>query len=79
MAGGTTGIRLSGVRAGSPADSAGLRRDDVIIRIGDQEVPDLRAMTEVLRSHRPGDIVEITFLREGVEQKVKTRLGTRGA
>jgi len=79
MAGGTTGIRLSGVRSGSPADSAGLRRDDVIIRIGDQEVPDLQAMTDVLRSHRPGDVVEITFLRDGVEQKVKTRLGTRGA
>ena len=53
------GVRLLGVRAGSPAEKAGLRGDDIITRIGDMNVPDLQAMTDALRSHQPGDTVEI--------------------
>ena len=57
------GVRLVGVRAGSPAEQAGLRGDDIITRIGDIEVPDLQAMTDALRSHQPGDTVEIVVRR----------------
>lgn len=72
------GVRLTGVRAGSPAELAGLRGDDIIIRIGDIAVPDLQAMTNALRAHHPGDVVEVRFLRKGVEQGVKVTLGSRG-
>jgi hypothetical protein len=78
MAGGSAGVRITGVRAGSPAESAGLQRDDVIIRIGEMDVPDLQAMTEALRSHKPGDVVEIRFRRGGTEQRITATLGTRG-
>ena len=72
------GVRITGVRAGSPAASAGLQRDDIITRIGNMEVPDLQTMTDALRSHRPGDVVEIRIMRDGVEQRLKATLGTRG-
>jgi peptidase M28-like protein/PDZ domain-containing protein len=72
------GVRLTGVRAGSPAEKAGLRGDDVIIAIGDKKTPDLQAMAEALRAHRAGDMVEVHFLRGGVEQTVTVTLGTRG-
>lgn len=72
------GVRLTGVRAGSPAEKAGLKGNDIIVGIGDRAVPDLQAMTNVLRQHRPGDVVEIRFLREGVEQRTTVTLGTRG-
>jgi acetylornithine deacetylase/succinyl-diaminopimelate desuccinylase-like protein len=78
MAGTAGGVRLSGVRAGSPADKAGLRRDDVITRIGTQDVPDLQAMTDALRSHKPGDVVEITVKRGSELAKVQATLGSRG-
>ena len=55
------GVRLVGVRAGSPAEKAGLRGDDIITRIGSMEMPDLQAMTDALRSHTPGDTVEIVI------------------
>lgn len=72
------GVRLTGVRAGSPAEQAGLKGNDIIIGIGDRAVPDLQAMTNVLRQHKPGDMVEVRFLREGVEQRTTVTLGTRG-
>ena len=36
------GVRLLGVRAGSPAEKAGLRGDDIITRIGDMTCPTCR-------------------------------------
>ena len=78
MSGSSGGVRLTAVRAGSPAEQAGLKGDDIITQIGDLPVPDLQAMTNALRQHRSGDVVEIRFLRGGSEQKVSVTLGTRG-
>jgi hypothetical protein len=78
MAGGDPhGVRISGVRAGSPAEAAGLKADDVITRIGDLDVPDLQAMTTALRSHKPGDRVEIRVLRGSQSMLLVATLGTR--
>ena len=72
------GVRLLGVRAGSPAEQAGLRGDDIITRIGSMEIPDLQAMSEALRSHAPGDTVSIVIRRGAKVTTVRARLGTRG-
>jgi hypothetical protein len=72
------GVRLVGVRAGSPAEKAGLRGDDIITRIGTVETPDLQAMTDALRGHRPGDSVDIVVRRGATVTTLRARLGTRG-
>jgi hypothetical protein len=72
------GVRLVGVRAGSPAEKAGLRGDDIITRIGATDTPDLQAMTEALRSHRPGETVEIVVRRGATVTTLRATLGTRG-
>jgi len=77
MAGDEGGVKLSGVRAGSPAEKAGLQRDDVITRIGDMPISDLQAMTDALRAHKPGDVVPITVQRDGKPLTVTVTLGAR--
>jgi hypothetical protein len=77
MTGGGAGVKLTGVRAGSPAEAAGLRADDVITRIGDMDVPDLQAMSDALRAHKPGDVVRIEVLRAGQHTTVTATLATR--
>ena len=72
------GVRLLGVRAGSPAEQAGLRGDDIITRIGDMNVPDLQAMAEALRSHQPGDTVDIVVRRGDQQTTLRATLGERG-
>jgi hypothetical protein len=72
------GVRLVGVRAGSPAEKAGLRGDDIITRIGGMETPDLQAMTEALRSHHPGETVEIVIRRGAAVTILRATLGARG-
>src|SRR4051812_38316849 len=78
MTGTPGGVRLVGVRAGSPAEKAGLRGDDIITRIGQTDVPDLQAMTDALRSHRPGETVEILVRRGAGITTLRATLGTRG-
>ena len=71
------GVRLMGIRKDSPADLGGLRAGDIITRIGPQPVPDLQAMTNALRSFKPGDAAEIKVLREGRELTLKVTFGRR--
>jgi hypothetical protein len=78
MTGAPGGVRLVGVRTGSPAEKAGLRGDDIITRIGSTDTPDLQAMTDALRIHRPGDTVEIVVRRGASVTTFRAKLGTRG-
>jgi hypothetical protein len=78
MTGAPGGVRLVGVRAGSPAEKAGLRGDDIITRIGGTETPDLQAMTDALRSHKPGEVVEIVVRRGATVTTLQATLGVRG-
>ena len=77
MSGTPGGVRLTAVRAGSPAEQAGLRGDDIITRIGDMDVPDLQAMTDALRAHKPGDVVNIVVRRGDSTATVRATLGRR--
>jgi hypothetical protein len=72
------GVRLSGVRAGSPADHAGLKGGDILIELGDKEIKNLYDMTDALRAHQPGETVVVVYLRNGQRIETKATLGKRG-
>ncbi len=72
------GVRLSGVSAGSPAEQAGMQKGDVLIRFDGEEIEDLYVFTDALRSHAPGDTVDVVVLREGEEVPLVAVLGSRG-
>ena len=73
------GVRLSGVRTGSPADSAGLRAGDVLTGLGGAVIANLQDFQNALMQHRPGDRVEIRFRRGDSTQTVMATLGGRPA
>lgn len=79
MAAGTVpGLKLSGVRAGSPAEKGGLKADDIIVEFGGAAVTDLQSYSDALYSHKPGDVVKVVFLRDGKRAETTVTLGTRG-
>jgi hypothetical protein len=79
MAGGDApGLKLTGVRAGSPADAAGIKAGDVIIELGGKPVKDLYQYSDALYSHNPGDEVVIVVLRNGQRVSLTVKLGKRG-
>lgn len=61
------GVRLGGVVPGSPAEKAGLAEGDVLLRLDDQEIADLRAFSERLKTLSPGQTVRVT-VRRGEEE-----------
>jgi hypothetical protein len=73
------GVKISGVRAGSPAEAAGLQPGDVITTIGAKRVMNLYDMTDALRSHQPGDTVVIVARRDGAERRLSAVLGKRAS
>ncbi|HWP38860.1 MAG TPA: M28 family peptidase [Gemmatimonadales bacterium] len=72
------GVRLTGVRAGSPAEAAGIKAGDVIVRLGDHEVTNLYQMTDALRAHKPGDSVLVVVIRDGQRLELRATLSQRG-
>ena len=72
------GVRLSGARGGSPAEKAGLKAGDILVKLGSHEVPDLQGMTNALRAYQPGDEVDVVVIRDGQRQTFKVTLGRRG-
>lgn len=73
------GVRLSGVRAGGPADAAGIQAGDIIVGIGTHTVANLYDMTDALNAHQPGDTVVVTVRRGTEELKLTAVLGRRGS
>jgi S1-C subfamily serine protease len=71
------GVLLAGVTPESPAAKAGLKKGDLLISMAGDPVLDLADMVEVLRSHPPGAAIEVVFLRDTTEHKVKVVLGVR--
>ena len=71
------GLRLTGVREGSPAADAGIRGGDIVVEFGGRDVGDIYAYTYALQDHEPGDAVEIVVLRDGERLTLTAVLGDR--
>ncbi|MBF0340168.1 MAG: PDZ domain-containing protein [Magnetococcales bacterium] len=59
------GVVLTRVAPGGPGEKAGMKTGDLIISLNGQSVSSPRAMSRILRSFRPGDLVEVTLNRNG--------------
>ncbi len=59
------GVKLSGVRAGSPAEKAGIQGGDVIVEFGGQKVANIYDYTFALDAVKIGQTVEVVVLRAG--------------
>ncbi len=60
------GLKISGARAGSAAEKAGLRANDTIIKFGGKDVRNIYDFMYLLEKYKPGDQVEI-LVRRGAD------------
>ena len=74
-----TGAKITGTSAGSPAEKAGLKPGDVIVRFGGKTITGLEDLSYALRDKKPGDEVEVVVVREGKEMVLRATLDRRGA
>ena len=73
----STGAVVRKVTAGSAAEKAGLKENDVVVAIDGAEVQRPDDVGAKIRRHKPGDDVQVTIERAGKQQDVTVTLGTR--
>ncbi len=70
-----TGAEVGAVQSGGPAAAAGIESGDVLVSIGGSAIEDPDDLGETVRTHEPGDVVDIVLQRDGEELSVSARLG----
>ncbi len=73
----TKGVKLSGVREGSPAEKGGLRGGDVVVGFGGKPVATIYDYTECLARHKPGETVDVAVMRGEKKVELKVTLGRK--
>jgi serine protease Do len=69
-----TGAMVDEATAGTPAAEAGLKPGDVITKVNGEAVADAGDLTRRIGSMKPGDKVELTYVRDGAEKTATARL-----
>ena len=63
-----SGLKIDGVREGKPAALAGLKKDDIILQMGEMKISDIRGYMSALSTFKKGDKVKVKVLRK--DQKI---------
>lgn len=71
------GLRLTGVREGSPAAEAGIQPGDVVVEFDGNPIADIYAYTYALQARNAGDEVTIVVERDGERLTLKATLRER--
>ncbi|TLX96972.1 MAG: PDZ domain-containing protein [Thaumarchaeota archaeon] len=69
-----SGVLLAEVGRDTPAYEGGLRSGDIIVRVGDQEVKQMRDLLLSLSGVSVGNVLRIRFVRGGRENETSVRL-----
>jgi serine protease Do len=69
------GVYVTKVAAGSPADKAGLKADDIITSIDSVKMDETHNYLNVLYTYKPGDQVTLGVTRAGKEITIQITLG----
>ena len=72
-----SGTLIAGVIRGGPADRAGVKPGDVLIKVNDVQVTDRVAMMNLIAQLPPEKNAKLTFLRKGKIMVLDVLIGTR--
>jgi serine protease Do len=72
-----SGVNVTHVEPGSPAEKAGVRANDVILAVDTQRVPTVAEAREVIARLRPGMVCRVEVRRGDKSVTLKLRVGVR--
>ncbi len=64
----------SAIVLGGPADRAGLKDRDVIIKVDGVAVDGQHPFASMVAQHKPGDEIDLTYLRDGKQSTIRVKL-----
>ncbi len=68
------GVYIAAVAEDSAAEKAGLQVGDIITKINDEDITTYYELTAKKNEHKAGETIELTYVRNGVENKVTVTL-----
>lgn len=71
-----SGAVVAGVDSGSPAETAGLKRGDIITKFGDTEITEPTDYDTALSNYYPKDTVKVTYYRSGQTKTATLTIGS---
>lgn len=71
------GLVVDVVEKDSPAEQAGIRQYDVLTKVGDQLLVNAEQLAVLVRTHKPGEEIDLTVVRGGAATVLKARLVER--
>ena len=71
------GVLLADVRAGGPAERAGIRGKDRIVEMAGTKIENLYDMTYALQDNKPGQTIGVVVVRDGQRVTLHATLGDR--
>ncbi len=72
------GAVIDSVVDDGPADKAGIRRNDIIVSVGDSNVTDYNSLISAISKHKVGDTVKIRVYRNGEYHNLQVTLTANG-
>jgi len=69
------GALVAQVTPGGPADSAGIKRGDVIVRFGDEKITKMRQLPAIVSSTPVDKQIEVEVIREGRHETMNVKVG----
>lgn len=72
------GVLVGEVMPGLPADKAGLKAGDLMVEWDGRKLRDVEGWMPMLAAHKPGDVVRITYVRDGARLITEATLVARG-
>ena len=73
----SSGILVAEVTANGPADKAGIQQGDIIVKVDDEDMVESSDLLVAIRDKKPGDVVQVTFDRNGTEMTLSVTLEER--
>jgi len=70
-------LRVERVEAGGPAEKAGLKPGDVLVKVGDVPQASTLDLERALLDARPGDALSLTVRRDGKNEELRITLASR--
>lgn len=72
---GREGVLVGDVTPGGPAERAGVRPEDIIVRYNGRKVSDVNQLRNLVAATRPGEKVELEVFRDGRGQTLRVEVG----
>lgn len=69
------GVWIKSVLENGPADGAGLKAQDIIVAINEEEIHSVEQMQNIRLKHKIGDVLKVKYIRQGETYETELILG----